>query len=79
MILDTLVKCSTCDKEERVNFGECLGKGWPKCCGYTMTLITTKANMEEAIKPLFNQAESLIKSIKKARKKWEYFYLLYSV
>ena len=32
------VWCTTCGKTKKVNSGECLAKGWPKCCGYTMTL-----------------------------------------
>jgi len=46
---NTKVKCSKCGKEEQVNFEECLGNGFPKCCGYTMTMIYTKANIERAV------------------------------
>ena len=46
---DTKVKCSKCGKEKQVNFKECLGSGWPKCCGYTMRMINTKANIEQAV------------------------------
>ena len=37
---EVLVKCIHCGNEETVNFGYCLGNGWPKCCGYTMRLMT---------------------------------------
>jgi hypothetical protein len=33
-----LVACRTCGREQRVDSAECLHKGWPKCCTYTMTL-----------------------------------------
>lgn len=33
-----LVECNKCERQEKVNGAECLAKGWPKCCGYTMTL-----------------------------------------
>lgn len=36
---DSKVQCETCGKRLDVNFGLCLGAGWPKCCGYTMTLM----------------------------------------
>lgn len=32
------VRCETCGSEARVDSAECLRSGWPKCCGYTMTL-----------------------------------------
>lgn len=32
------VWCRTCGREQRVDSAECLRYGWPKCCGYTMTI-----------------------------------------
>ena len=32
------VWCRTCGATRNVDPAECLGKGWPKCCGYTMTI-----------------------------------------
>ena len=32
------VWCRTCRREQRVNAGACLTRGWSKCCGYTMTI-----------------------------------------
>ena len=46
---DSIVKCLTCGKEEQVNFGFCLFKGWPKCCGYTMRLMNTDADIDNAV------------------------------
>ena len=37
---DCTVECLTCGKQQKVNFGECLHSGWPKCHGSTMRLIT---------------------------------------
>lgn len=34
------VWCLQCGSTRRVNVGECLKGGWPKCCGYTMTIDT---------------------------------------
>lgn len=36
-----LCRCSVCDREERTGASP-LSNGWPKCCGYTMTLIDTR-------------------------------------
>jgi len=33
-----MVWCRTCGNSQRVNTAECLSSGWPKCCGYTMTI-----------------------------------------
>jgi hypothetical protein len=33
-----MVWCTVCGRSERVNSGTALSYGWPKCCGYTMTI-----------------------------------------
>lgn len=33
-----MVWCRYCERLQRVNAAECLARGWPKCCGYTMTI-----------------------------------------
>ena len=32
------VWCRTCGATQKVDSAECLRSGWPRCCGYTMTL-----------------------------------------
>jgi hypothetical protein len=32
------VWCHECGHTEPVNSRECLRSGWPKCCGYTMSI-----------------------------------------
>lgn len=32
------VWCTKCGRSERANSGAALKYGWPKCCGYTMTI-----------------------------------------
>ena len=32
------VWCRTCGRMQRVDSVQALGRGWPKCCGYTMTI-----------------------------------------
>lgn len=32
------VWCTTCGRSQRVDSAERLRSGWPKCCGYTMTI-----------------------------------------
>lgn len=33
-----IVWCTVCGRSEKVNAGHALEHGWPKCCGYTMTI-----------------------------------------
>lgn len=33
-----LVWCTKCGRKQIVKAGYCLRYGWPKCCGYTMTI-----------------------------------------
>jgi hypothetical protein len=37
--LGTRCKCTNCQRVVEVDPAECLRRGWPKCCGYTMTLL----------------------------------------
>jgi hypothetical protein len=32
------VWCTVCARTEAVDSGKCFRDGWPKCCGYTMTI-----------------------------------------
>ncbi len=32
------VWCRECGASQAVDSGRCLRSGWPKCCGYTMTI-----------------------------------------
>lgn len=32
------VQCRTCKRSRPVNAAYCFKHGWPKCCGYTMTI-----------------------------------------
>jgi hypothetical protein len=51
---DTLVKCGTCGREERVQFSVCLARGWPRCHGQTMAMATTDADVGEATRDVID-------------------------
>lgn len=40
------VWCRSCGRAEKVNPGHCLQRGWPKCCGYTMTIDSPEEQAE---------------------------------
>ncbi len=37
-LIEGRVWCRTCGRSRKVDSAKCLAKGWPKCCGYTMTI-----------------------------------------
>lgn len=41
-----VVWCTTCGRSQRVNSGAALSSGWPKCCGYTMTIDSPEERAE---------------------------------
>lgn len=49
MLDGSILKCEGCGRTISLNFEKAsryLSNGWPKCCGYTMTLITKKEQNE---------------------------------
>ncbi len=45
---DSYLRCTVCGRESTTSFASSLRTGWEKCCGYTMTLIRTDADIETA-------------------------------
>lgn len=43
---DTFLRCTVCGRETTTSFGGSLRDGWPRCCGYTMRLERTDADVE---------------------------------
>lgn len=58
-----VVKCMTCGNVEKVNFSYCLRNGWPKCCGYTMRLMTnpTEDEIDDAVKDALGNAPNILR------------------
>lgn len=46
---DSFLRCTVCGREETTNFSGSLRRGWTKCCGYTMRLERTDADIESAV------------------------------
>lgn len=46
---DTLVRCPKCGRKQYLLFKNGLKNGWSKCCGYTMPIVKTKANIEQVV------------------------------
>jgi hypothetical protein len=45
---DSYLRCTVCGRESTTSFASSLHTGWEKCCGYTMTLVRTEADIEAA-------------------------------
>ena len=41
------VWCTVCGRSEKVNSANALRNGWPKCCGYTMTIDSPSERSEQ--------------------------------
>lgn len=45
------VWCTVCGKSQSVNSGQALQSGWPRCCGYTMTIDSPEERRRFAKEP----------------------------
>jgi hypothetical protein len=54
--LDCDLLCTVCGRESQTNFASSLREGWPKCCGYTMRLEHTDADIDQAVKQAVGSA-----------------------
>jgi hypothetical protein len=46
---DTYLHCTVCGRTSSTSFKSSLERGWEKCCGYTMRLMRTEADIERAV------------------------------
>lgn len=45
---DTYLRCTVCGRTSTTSFASSLRTGWEKCCGYTMRLERTEADIGAA-------------------------------
>lgn len=53
---DTHLRCTVCGRESSTRFATSLANGWEKCCGYTMRLERTSADIDEAVGEVVGEA-----------------------
>jgi Zn finger protein HypA/HybF involved in hydrogenase expression len=41
------VWCRHCGRTQNIDSGECFRYGWPKCCGYTMTIDSPEEQLKD--------------------------------
>lgn len=47
---DTIVECRKCGRKQHLDFKYGLTNGWSQCCGETMRIIKTDADIDKAVK-----------------------------
>ena len=47
--MDCDLVCTVCGRKSTTRFALSLRNGWEKCCGYTMRLIRTTADIDAAV------------------------------
>jgi hypothetical protein len=52
---DTLLRCTTCGRTSRTSFASSLTEGWERCCGYTMRLESTTADIEASVRQVLRE------------------------
>ena len=57
---DSYLKCAVCGRESTTDFASSLRDGWEKCCGYTMRLERTEADIEAKVGVLFGQITDVL-------------------
>jgi hypothetical protein len=63
---DTYLKCTECGRESTTDFASSLRTGWEKCCGYTMRLERTDADVEAKAGELFGQITDVLGAARRA-------------
>jgi hypothetical protein len=48
---DSLCLCGACGRRTQLLFADCLSRGWPECCGQTMTVIASPRPSASAYSP----------------------------
>lgn len=43
-----MVWCTSCGRSQRVDSAEAMRHGWPKCCGYTMTIDSPEERADQS-------------------------------
>jgi hypothetical protein len=46
---DSYLRCEVCGRTSTTSFASSLQRGWQKCCGYTMRLVRTDADIERTV------------------------------
>jgi hypothetical protein len=56
---DSYLRCTICGRTSTTDFASSLRTGWERCCGYTMRLERTDADIEAAVGSVVGQASEL--------------------
>lgn len=60
---DTVVECRKCGHREYLDFANGLKNGWSECCGETMPIIKTTANIELEVGKISSHVKHAIRAL----------------
>jgi hypothetical protein len=58
---DCELRCNVCGRESKANFASSLRDGWEECCGYTMSLVSTSADVGDATRQALGCAPGFVR------------------
>lgn len=54
LVRDSWLECSYCGRKSTASFASSMQSGWERCCGYTMRLERTEADIDAAVGAAFD-------------------------
>lgn len=61
---DTVVQCKKCGRKQFLDFANGLKNGWSKCCGETMSILKTVADVERETSKALDNIEKIIEALR---------------
>lgn len=62
---DTVVECKKCGKRQYLYFANGLKNGWSKCCGETMPIVKTTADLDKEFQKFYTIIAKALRVVKK--------------
>ena len=62
---DTVVQCKKCGRKQYLDFINGLKNGWSQCCGQTMPILKTTANIPQVMKEIVKEIFVGVEGVKK--------------
>lgn len=59
---DSYLRCTVCGRESTTNFASSLRSGWERCCGLTMRLERTDADIGAAVGEQFEGVRAAVRA-----------------
>jgi hypothetical protein len=60
---DSYLRCTVCGRTSTTDFASSLRTGWERCCGYTMRLERTDADIDAAVGQVLAPARAAVAAL----------------